>query len=81
MKTNLARKKGSRAEIWDLSLPCEQRLEVDIDGLAEAVDCFRCCGLTDANDPQVCTASVHLLSLLDKGSGGSELKCFHFDFD
>jgi hypothetical protein len=41
-------------------------LYVDIDGLAEAVDCFRCCGLTDANDPQVCTASVQLLSFQRK---------------
>merc|ERR1712217_859860 len=36
---------------------------VDIDGLAEAVDVMRGCGLTDGGDPLLCSATLVLLAL------------------
>jgi hypothetical protein len=36
---------------------------VDIDGLSEAVDVMRGCGLTDGGDPLLCSATVALLEL------------------
>eukprot|EP00931_Biecheleriopsis_adriatica_P058357 TRINITY_DN34714_c0_g1_i1.p1 TRINITY_DN34714_c0_g1~~TRINITY_DN34714_c0_g1_i1.p1 ORF type:complete len:551 (+),score=130.42 TRINITY_DN34714_c0_g1_i1:95-1747(+) len=38
-------------------------LLVDIDGLAEAVDVMRGCGLTDGGDPLLCSAALSLLTL------------------
>jgi len=36
---------------------------VDIDGLSEAVDVMRGCGLTDGGDPLLCSATLSLLAL------------------
>jgi hypothetical protein len=36
---------------------------VDIDGLAEAMDVMRCCGLTDGGDRLLCSAALALLAL------------------
>ena len=36
---------------------------VDIDGVAEIVDCLRGAGLTEASDPMVCEGTAFLLSL------------------
>jgi len=36
---------------------------VDIDGLSEAVDVMRGCGLTDGGDPLLCSATITLLAL------------------
>merc|ERR1719272_1822607 len=36
---------------------------IDIDGLSEAVDVMRGCGLTDGGDPLLCSATLALLAL------------------